>query len=72
MLFHGVTITVSAISDFKKRDQFDVIKGIVGTLKRIGTDSSVLFCMPRLCSLKRSLRVRQFGQCTVKEELCLI
>ena len=24
----------------------------------IGTDSSVLFCIPRLCSPKRSLRVR--------------
>ena len=24
----------------------------------VGTDSSVLFCIPRLCSLKRSFRVR--------------
>ena len=30
MLFHGVTVTVSAISDFQNRDQFDVIKGMVG------------------------------------------
>ena len=29
-----------------------------GRLKWIGTDSSVLFCIPRLCSPKRSLRVR--------------
>ena len=29
-----------------------------GTLKWIGTDSSVLFCIPRLCFPKRSLRVR--------------
>ena len=27
-----------------------------GRLKWIGTDSSVLFCIPCLCSLKRSLR----------------
>ena len=33
MLFHGVTVTVSAFSDFKKRDQFDVIKGMVGEVK---------------------------------------
>ena len=33
MLFHDVTITVSAISDFQKRDQFDVIKGMVGEVK---------------------------------------
>ena len=58
MLFHGLTLTISAISDFQKRDQFDVIKGMVGVLKWIGTDSSVLFCIPRLCSQKRSLRVR--------------
>ena len=56
MFFHGVTITVSAISDFKKRDQFDVIKGIAG----------------ECCSvcLVYVLRV-QFVQCTVKEESCL-
>ena len=57
MLFHSVTITVSTISDFQKRDQFDVIKGIVGEVKMIGTDSSVLFCIPCLCSPKRSLTV---------------
>ena len=33
MLFHGVTITVSAISDFQKRNQFYVIKGMVGEVK---------------------------------------
>ena len=33
MLFHGVTITVSAISDFRKRHQFDVIKGMLGEVK---------------------------------------
>ena len=27
MLFYGVTITVSAISDFQKRDQFHVFEG---------------------------------------------
>ena len=59
MLFHGVTtITVSAISDFQKRDQFDVIKGLVGEVKMDWDGSSVLFCIPRLCSPKRSLRVR--------------
>ena len=31
---------------------------MVGRVKWIGTDSSVLFCMPRLCSPKRLLRVR--------------
>ena len=29
MLFHGVTITVSAISDFYKRDQLNVIEDMV-------------------------------------------
>ena len=33
MLSYGVTITVSAISDFWKRDQFDVIKGMVREVK---------------------------------------
>ena len=33
MLFHGVTVTVSAISDFSKRDQFEVIKRMVGEVK---------------------------------------
>ena len=58
MLFHGVTITVSAISDFQKRDQFDVIKGIVGDVKKDwdGFISVVLYSA-RLCSPKRSLRV---------------
>ena len=58
MLFDSVAMTVSAISDFYKRDQFDFIKSMVGRLKWIGTDSSVLFCMPCLCSPKYSLRVR--------------
>ena len=40
MLFHGVTITVSAISDFQKRDQFDVIKGIVGGRVKMDCDGS--------------------------------
>ena len=31
----------------------------LGWLKCIGTDSSMLFSMPRLCSPKRSLNVRQ-------------
>ena len=33
MLFHGVMITVSAISEFYKRDQFDFIKGMAGEVK---------------------------------------
>ena len=33
MFFHGVMVTVSAISDFQKRDQFDLIKGMVGEVK---------------------------------------
>ena len=33
MLFHGVTIIFSAISDLQKRDQFDVIKGMMREVK---------------------------------------
>ena len=33
MLFHGVAIAVSAISEFLQRNQFDVIKGMVGKVK---------------------------------------
>ena len=48
MLFHGVTIIVSTISDFWKRDQFDVIKGMVEEAK-INWDgfiSDVLYSSP--------------------------
>ena len=38
MLFHGVTITVSAISDFWKRDQFDVIKGNLRSKKKLSSN----------------------------------
>ena len=30
---NGVTVTFSAISDFQKRDQFDIIKGMVREVK---------------------------------------
>ena len=33
MLFHGVAIAVSAISEFWQRNQFDIIKGMVGEVK---------------------------------------
>ena len=48
MLFHGVTVTVSAISDFYKRDQFDVIKGMVGEVKMDwdGFISVILYSSP--------------------------
>ena len=33
MLFHGVVIAVSAISEFLQTNQFDVIKSMVGEVK---------------------------------------
>ena len=34
------------------------MKGMVGEVSMDWTDSSVLFCIPRVCSPKRSVRVR--------------
>ena len=65
MLFRGVAITFSAIFlTFRRLISSTSLKvwwggggGGGGGLKWIGTDSSVSFCMPRLCSPKRSLRM---------------
>ena len=50
MLFHGKTNAVSVTVDMEERDYLDVIRVCLGWLKCIGTDSSMLFSMPCLCS----------------------
>ena len=68
ILFHGQKNAVSVTVDMQKSDYLDVIKSIcLGWLKCMGTDSSMLFSMPRLCSPKKSLNVGQLFQSINKE-----
>ena len=73
MLFYGLTITVSAISDFWKRDQFDVVKGMVreGKMHWDGFISIVLYSSSMFFR-NVLLGCVQFVQCTVNTKTLVI
>ena len=41
VLFHGIAVTISAISYFQERGEFNVSKGMIREVK--------MNCMPRVC-----------------------
>ena len=52
---------------YRRGITWTLLRVCLGWLKCMGTDSSMLFSMPRLCSLSVLLMYGRFGQCIDKE-----